>query len=303
MRRTNGSPAESRRRRALAFGEALIDEFPDRRVVAGAPLHFAAILAALGWEAQVVARVGDDADGRAIRERLDEHGVGTSLLEVDPVLPTGTVAITLHPDGGHSFTIHRPAAWDAVEGPATIPPHDVVYFGTLALRDARSRAALERVLAAGAIRLVDANLRPPDYDAERVRFAVTHADIFKASAEEVREATGLLGVAADPRALFAFGPEWVAVTRGADGAELHHRDGGRWSLPAEPVPMVDTVGAGDAFLAGLIDGLRLYGDGAAALAEGVRLAARVVGQRGGFPAWEPAAPASRQRGDRRHQGR
>ena len=274
-------------RRALACGEALIDEFPDRRVVAGAPLHFAAILAALGWEAQVVARVGDDADGRAIRERLERHGVGTSLLEVDPVLPTGTVAVTLHPGGGHSFVIRRPAAWDAVEGPAAVPAHDVVCFGSLALRDPRSQAALERVLAAGAVRVVDANLRPPDYDAARVRFAVTHADVFKASAEEVPEVAALLGVAADPRALFAFGPEWVAVTRGADGAELHHRDGGSWSIPADPVPVVDTVGAGDAFLAGLIDGLRLHGDGAAALAEGVRLAARVVGQRGGFPAWEP----------------
>ena len=78
---------------------------------------------------------------------------------------------------------------------------------------------------------MDANLRPPDYDAARVRFAVTHADVFKASAEELPEVAGLLGVAADPRALFAFGPEWVCVTRGADGAELHHRDGRRWEAP------------------------------------------------------------------------
>ncbi len=71
-------------RRALLFGEALIDEFPDRRVVAGAPLHIAAHLASFGWEALVVARVGDDADGRAIRERLERHGVGTSLAGGGP---------------------------------------------------------------------------------------------------------------------------------------------------------------------------------------------------------------------------
>ena len=274
-------------RRALLFGEALIDEFPDRRVVAGAPLHIAAHLASFGWEALVVARVGDDPNGRAIRERLERHGVGTSFLEVDPVLPTGTVAITLHPGGGHSFTIRRPAAWDAVEGPGVVPPHDVVYFGSLALRDPRSRAALERVLAAGAVRLVDANLRPPDYDAARLRFAVTHADVFKASAEELPEVAGLLGVAADPRALFPFGPEWVCLTRGADGAELHHRDGGRWEAPGRCVEVVDTVGAGDAFLAGLIDGLMSTDDGAGALDRAQRVAAAIVGQRGGFPEWEP----------------
>ena len=275
------------RRRALAFGEALIDEFPDRRVVAGAPLHVAAHLVSFGWETSVVARVGDDADGRAIRERLERHGVGTSLLEVDPALPTGTVAVTLHPGGGHSFTIRRPAAWDAVKGPAVTPAHDVVYYGTLALRDPRSRAALERVLAAGAVRLVDANLRLPDYDAARVRFAVTHADVFKASAEELPEVARLLGVPADARALFDFGPEWVCVTRGAGGAELHHRDGRRWELPGRAVEVVDTVGAGDAFLAGLIDGLKATGGGGPALERAQAAAAAIVAQRGGFPEREP----------------
>lgn len=279
-------------RRALLFGEALIDEFPDRRVVAGAPLHIAAHLVSFGWEALAVARVGDDADGRAIRERLERHGVSTSLLEVDPVLPTGTVAITLHPGGGHSFEIRRPAAWDAVEGPAEIPPHDILYFGSLARRDSRSRAALERLLATGATRLVDANLRPPDYDAERLRFAVTHADVFKASAEELPEVARLLQVRSDPRALFGFGPEWVCVTRGAAGAELHHRDGRSWEGPGEAVKVVDTVGAGDAFLAGLIDALTAGGDGGSALARAQQAAAAIVGQRGGFPEREPGGSTS-----------
>lgn len=279
-------------RRALLFGEALIDEFPHRRVVAGAPLHIAAHLAAFGWEALVVARVGDDADGRAIRERLERHGVGTSLLEVDPVLPTGTAGITLHPGGGHSFEVRRPAAWDAVTGPAVVPPHDVLYFGSLALRDPRSRSALERLLAGGAARLVDANLRPPDCDAGRVRFAVTHADVFKASAEELPEVARLLRVSPDPRALFAFGPEWVCVTRGAAGAELHHRDGRSWEAPGEAMELVDTVGAGDAFLAGLIDALTAGRDGGSALARAQQAAAAIVGQHGGFPEREPGHSGS-----------
>jgi len=274
-------------RRALACGEALIDEFPGRRMVAGAPLHVAAHLASLGWEAGVVARLGDDADGRAIRERLEQAGVGTSLLEVDPVLPTGTVAVTLDPQGSPTFEIRGPAAWDALTGPAAPPPHDVLYFGSLALRDPRCRAAVERLLAAGAVRLVDANLRPPDYDAGRVRFCVTHADVFKMSSGELPEVTGLLKVAADPRALFPLGPEWVCLTRGAAGAELHHRDGGRWEVPGEPVAVVDTVGAGDAFLAGLIDGLMATGDGAVALRRAQQAATAIVRQRGGFPEREP----------------
>jgi fructokinase len=270
-------------RRALLFGEALIDEFPDRRVVAGAPLHLAAHLAALGWETQVISRVGDDADGRAIRERLKRHRVGTALLEVDPALPTSTVAVTFRPDGTHSFHIGQPVAWDAIVGPAVLPPHDAFYFGTLPLRDHRSRAALSRLLAGTAVRVVDANLRPPDFDAERVRWAVSHADILKLSEEELPVVAGLLGVDARPQDLFPFGPEWVAVTRGAAGARLHHRGGRRWEIPGEPVPVVDTVGAGDAFLAGLIDGLVPPGDGAEALARAQEAALGVLGHRGGFP--------------------
>ncbi len=256
-------------------------------MVAGAPLHIAAHLASFGWEADAVARVGDDPDGRAIRARLERHGVGTSLLEVDPALPTGTAAVTFDRGSAHSFTLPHPTAWDAVEGPAVVPAHDVLYFGTLPLRDPRSRAALTRLLAAGGSRVVDANLRPPDYDAERVGFAVAHADIFKASEEELPEIARLLGVPADPRALFVLGPEWVCITRGAAGAELHHRDGQSWDEPGAAVTVVDTVGAGDAFLAGLIDGLVPGGDGGRALRRASQAASAIVGQRGGFPEWEP----------------
>lgn len=261
-------------------------------MVAGAPLHIAAHLAAFGWDAWVVARVGDDADGRAIRARLERHGVGTSLLEVDLNLPTGVARVALDAAGVPAFTLPAPAAWDTVEGPSPVPPHDVLYSGTLPLRDRRSRATLTRLLAAGSRRVVDANLRAPDYDAERIRFAVTHADLLKLSEEELPEVAGLLGVPADPRALFPFGPEWVCVTRGAAGAELHHRDGRSWAEPGEKVPVADTVGAGDAFLAGLIDGLFPQGDGAAALRRAVRTAGAIVAQRGGFPEGEPGRPPS-----------
>lgn len=228
-------------------------------------------------------RVGDDADGRAVRSRLVRQGVDVSLLEVDPELPTGTTGVALDHAGVPAFVVRAPAAWDAVAGPRVPPSCDVLYFGTLALRDARSRAALARLLPGAGTKAVDANLRAPHYDAERVRFAVAQAEILKLSAEELPEVARLLGVAADPRALFAFGPQWVAVTRGADGAELHHRDGGHWDEPGEKVPVADTVGAGDAFLAGLIDGLVPSGDGREALRRAQQAAVEIVGRRGGFP--------------------
>ena len=92
------------RPQAIVFGEALIDEYPDRRVVAGSPLHVAVHLAALGWESHLITRLGSDNDGEWILETLADHGVANDMVEMDTELPTGTVEVVFAPDGSHSFT-------------------------------------------------------------------------------------------------------------------------------------------------------------------------------------------------------
>ena len=269
--------------RALAFGEALIDEFPDRRVVAGAPLHVAARLASLGWTAYLVTRIGQDDDGLHIAETLRRHGVDTSLVEIDGDLPTGTTVIELG-EGDHSFTITRPVAWDAIQGPDPVPAHGLLYFGTLALRDQRSRSALTRILESStAIRVVDINLRPPDYDRDTVALVVGACDILKTNEEEFVEVCSLLEVPAEPASLHHTGPEWVCITRGSAGASLHHRDGGSWEAPGIDIEVVDTVGAGDAFTATLVDGLVREHDPGEVVAEANRQAAATAARRGGLP--------------------
>jgi fructokinase len=264
---------------ALAVGEALIDEFPDRRVVAGAPLHVLAHLASLGWETALVTRVGDDPDGNAIVEAMKASGVGTSLVEIDPLLPTGTTTISLLPGGGHSFVVNRPSAWDAIAGPDPVPAHDVLVFGTLALRDPRSAATVSRLTSTGGITVVDLNLRMPDYDTSTVRFALEHGDLVKATVEEELIVREMLGI----DSLLDGGARWACVTNGAAGASLISSSGDEWSVPAVPTTVIDAVGAGDAFLAGLIDGLFSEGDPLEAMRQAARLAADTLSRRGGMP--------------------
>ncbi|MGH8875063.1 MAG: PfkB family carbohydrate kinase, partial [Acidimicrobiia bacterium] len=271
----------------LLFGEALIDVYPDRRMVAGAPLHVAAHLAVLGWDARLVSRVGDDQDGREILKLLRERGAGTSLVEVDPELPTGTVTITFDDDGDHSFTIHRPVAWDAIAGPDDLPHHDVLCYGSLAGRDSRSRAALLRLLAASTapLRVMDVNLRPPDVLAEVVAAGVAAATLIKAGGDELEEVAMLAGCEPSPGGYFTANPrlEWLCITRGAAGAELLHRDGEHWIAEPPEVEVVDTVGAGDTLTAGLIDGLGRGRPPGEAIEEAVKLSTSVVTRRGGLP--------------------
>jgi fructokinase len=267
---------------AIVLGEALIDVFPDRRVVAGAPLHVAIHLADLGWQTRVITRVGDDPDGDEIVATLERFGVETTLVERSDVMPTGITSIEM--DGtDHTFTV-LPGAWDAIDGPDPMPESDVLYLGTLVLRDPRSRDSVERMVSeSNASIVVDLNLRAPDFDEERVRWAIWRADVLKLNEDELPVACDAFAVDHDPAALHEFGPEWVCVTRGPDGAELTHVDGGRWSARAPTIDVVDTVGAGDAFCAVLIDGIATGTDPATVLDAAVRKGAEIASQRGGLP--------------------
>jgi fructokinase len=282
----SSTPDRSARGTAVVFGEVLIDVYPDAEVVAGAPLHVAAHLAGLGWITHFVTRIGNDRDGARVRLLLAEQGLDGAHVEVDPELPTGRV--TVRPgDGENQFTIHRPAAWDAIEAAADPPDHELFCYGTLAARSATTRTTLARLLAAGParIRALDINLRPPDVEADVLRLALQGATVLKLNEEEVSEAARILGLDADPESYFGAWPgiEWLCVTRGPKGASLHDRAGGTWTVPGPGVAVVDTVGAGDAFTAGLVDGLARARPPHEALAAANACASSVLTKRGGLP--------------------
>jgi fructokinase len=253
--------------RLLSVGELLWDLLPSGPVLGGAPANLAFRAASLGLSTSFASRVGADDLGRRALDELRALGLATDLVQLDPLHATGTVPVTFRPDGTHEFTILPDVAYDYLEAPsellAAARAADAFCFGTLCQRSAVSRATLTRLLDVTAARLVvcDVNLRRDCYSEASLRFSLARANVLKLNEAEVAELASLL-----PRptrsveefcagALEAWSLETVVVTRGADGAYARDAHGASVSLPGYRVPIVDTIGSGDAFTAAFVAAL------------------------------------------------
>ncbi|MEX1010374.1 MAG: PfkB family carbohydrate kinase [Chthoniobacterales bacterium] len=290
----------------LCVGECLVDVMPSGiEQPGGAPANVAYHAAAVGSAVGLVSRIGDDERGRGLRARLMRTGLTEELLQIDELHPTGTVRVRM--TGAEPiYDIAEPVAWDFIvetDG-AVRAARDaaVVVFGTLAQRHLVSRATIRSLVgqarAAGACVAADLNLRAPFFDEETVLWTLRHADLLKLNREELSVVSQMLGAAGDTMTLFEglvreFGLCRAVLTCGEDGAWFFE-EGRTWRQPAIASEIVDTVGAGDAFTAVLAVG-RARGYSLEAVAPlAAEVAAYVVSQPGGMPAW-PVALAERAR--------
>ena len=289
--------------RVAAIGELLWDLLPEAPQLGGAPANFAAMLAGLMRQdsdepghVALVSSVGQDALGATALEQLRARFVSTEWIAQDAAHPTGAVEIALA-EGVPAYTIRQNVAWDFIPGDprllALAPLLGVLYFGTLAQRSEVSRATLQALVDAtrrDCLRLLDINLRPPWWTPEILRWSCSSANVVKMSAEEVPELARALELDVDPEdpvdaarsLLQGFAVELVAITCGAEGSLLVARDA-VVEQPGNPVRVADTVGAGDAFTAGLTYAL-LQGfplESAAALAN--RCGSWAASRPGGMP--------------------
>ena len=252
--------------KVIGIGEVLWDLLPSGPQLGGAPANFACHSHDLGARAAVVSRVGQDGFGQELFARFKEMGLPGEALQVDDQAPTGTVLVTLAEQGVPQFTIQENVAWDrlAVTASAleTVREADAICFGSLAQRHPISRASIQRLVAAtppGALRIFDINLRQSFYSREVIDQSLRLANVLKLNDNELPILASMLELGKTPeqqiqRLAQSFGLRLVALTRGARGSLLYSE--GRWSeQPSQPVQVVDTVGAGDAFTAALVLGL------------------------------------------------
>ena len=254
------APADTRRRPVL-FGEVLFDGFPDgSKVLGGAPFNVAWHLRAFALAPLFVSRVGEDADGRAIRAAMEGWGLDTSGLQTDRAHPSGAVRVSLR-DNEPAFDIVPECAYDFID-PNQFPPLDSagpLYHGSLALRNPASQAALEVLKARlRCPAFLDVNLRRPWWHLEGILYLLAGATWVKFNERELTELLPHVGDAS--RRLIElqqrFGLRLLILTRGAKGAVVRTGRGDTFELrPNRGIHVVDTVGAGDAFAAVLLLGL------------------------------------------------
>jgi fructokinase len=249
--------------RALVIGEALIDIVErDGEVtgehVGGSPLNVAVGLARLGRDVDFLTHIGDDARGRRIADYVAASGVHLVAGSVSAGRTPVAMAML---DAAGSATYRFDIDW-RLAGTSEVGPPLVAHTGSIAAvldPGCLAVAALLDTYRLSATVTFDPNVRPAlieDADQARARIErlVERSDVVKASDEDLRWLDPDVPAEEQARRWLDLGPAIVAVTMGGEGA-FAVCAAGSVRVTARQVQVVDTVGAGDSFMTGLIDAL------------------------------------------------
>ncbi|WP_270501877.1 aminoimidazole riboside kinase [Kluyvera ascorbata] len=252
------------------LGDAVVDLLPRDNMqfeacAGGAPFNVAIGIARLGHDSGFIGRVGNDAFGRFLHQTLVTAQVDTKSLEFDPKRHTSTVLVSLDSDGERQFDFLVNPSADQFLSPASLPDfgHDILHFCSLALVAPDCRATLTQAMAAmrqaGGTLSFDINLRPQMWSNETQMFDqvsdfARQSDILKMSEEELLWLTQTDDLNSACERLTGFPARLKIITRGADGAIAFWQNH-RLTLSGYHVDSIDTTGAGDAFMAGLLAAL------------------------------------------------
>jgi fructokinase len=284
------------------------DELALRVLPGGGPANTAVALARLGTPARLLARLSDDVFGRLFRGHLEASGVDLSqavragepsTLAVAELDATGRAAYSFHAQGTADWQ------WTADELSATdLTSTACLHSGSLALvREPGGRVVEEFLLRTSATATIclDPNVRPllvaPEVYRERLPRWCAIADVLRLSEDDLELLLPGCPIDRACDVWHAAGARLVVVTLGGRGATAS-LDGERVTVPAPATAVVDTVGAGDSFTAGLLHHLGARGllggrltdlgidDVAEACVFAARVAALTCSVSGPNPPWE-----------------
>jgi fructokinase len=267
------------------FGEVLFDCFPDGSwVMGGAPLNVAWHLQAFAQAPLFISRIGPDEAATAICTDMRNWGLDTQGLQIDGEYPTGQVTVSFT-DQQPSYSILDQQAYDYIEA-EELPAlnFDILYHGSLALRNPDSLAALAALKARRPGKVfMDVNLREPWWSMDSVSSWMADADWLKLNDAEFAQLQPGDDTLEQRLRQFKqrYQLEGLILTQGSAGAMAIGPDQQLITVqPDSASQIIDTVGAGDAFAAVILLGIRLDWDLALTMQRAQDFASALVGQRG-----------------------
>ncbi|WP_038174415.1 aminoimidazole riboside kinase [Vibrio pacinii] len=249
-------------------GDAVVDLIPQSpstylKCPGGAPANVAVAVARLSGQSAFFGRVGQDPLGRFMQQTLREENVDTQFMLLDDAQRTSTVIVDLDDNGERSFTFMVKPSADQFLVEQDIPPFKTgqwLHVCSIALANEPSRSttleAMRRIKSAGGYVSFDPNLREevwaePQQLKSVVHQAIELADVIKFSDDELMYLTDTHSLDAGLAAIEPYRNTLVLVTQGAKGALVVYNNTQRL-ISGQPVKPVDTTGAGDAFVGGLL---------------------------------------------------
>lgn len=259
----------------VALGELLIDFTPVsvsgqknlcfERNPGGAPGNVLAAFTKLGGKSAFLGMVGNDQFGHYLKSVIDDAGISSEGLKFTDKANTTLAFVHLDENGDRSFSFYRHPGADIIFEEKDINFEiikncNIFHFGSLSMTDEPSRsatfAALKYAKENGKLISYDPNWRPLLWPSEAegiqtMKKGLEFADILKISEVEAELLTGTSDIKQAAKELFSSGISLVVVTLGKQGCYYHHGSG-KGLLNTYNTSVVDTTGAGDAFLGGLL---------------------------------------------------
>ncbi|MCP8969498.1 aminoimidazole riboside kinase [Ectobacillus ponti] len=256
----------------VCLGEALIDFIPAdhtnmvyQKCPGGAPANVAVGAARLGIPSTFLGKLGNDVLGTFLKETLAGYGVRTDHLPLTDEARTGIVFVTLAESGERSFEFFIERSADQLLAQEDISEElleqsKILHFGSISLIHEPSRSATMRAVELakkhGVLVSYDPNLRLGLWESgeaarQGILSMMPHADLLKISEEELEFLTGHAEIEAGLAALAQYNIPYIFITLGAEGSYV--AAGGELSRAAAmKVTAVDTTGAGDAYVSGIL---------------------------------------------------
>jgi len=280
---------------AICYGEVLWDVLPEGPQPGGAPLNVAYHLNKMGVATSIISKIGNDTQGEKLKGLIDKWGIKNHFLQVDQQYPTSEVIAKMNNGNEVSYEIVFPVAWDFIEEDNRIreklTPSVYFVYGSLASRNAITRATLFQLLESDAIKVFDINLRPPFMGQDLLKALLQKADIVKLNQAELEMVQIIFGGSLGNEAsqvkfiMERFEVKEIIITKGESGASYYKHDKA-YHIWGSEVKVKDTIGSGDSFLAAFIASHYLQDTPETTLKNAIAMGAFIATKKGGCPDYQ-----------------